>query len=93
MTDASGGAGSVALAFPEFAEHVGDGLGIELDALVPDARLVEDIGLDSFDLVELLTLVEELGVRFPDDVAVGIETMGDLHREYTVRAGRTRARS
>jgi len=78
------------LDFADFAEHVGDGLGLEADVLAPDARLVEDLGLDSFDLVELLTLVEELGVRFPDDVAVGIDTVGELHQEYVARAGRVR---
>ena len=81
------------LEFAEFAEHVSDGLGLEPGMLVPDARLVEDLGLDSFDLVELLTLVEELGVRFPDDVAVGIDTVGELHREYVTRAGRVRGRA
>lgn len=76
------------LDFSAFALHVSDGLGLEMAGVLPQARLVEDLGLDSFDLVELLTLVEELGVRFPDDVAVGIDTMGELHREYAVRAGR-----
>lgn len=76
------------LGFAEFSEHVSDGLGLEPDVVVPEARLVEDLGLDSFDLVELLTLVEELGVRFPDDVAVGLETVGDVYGEYTTRAGR-----
>ena len=77
------------LAFEAFSMRVSDALDIEPDELVPEARLVEDLGLDSFDLVELLTLVEELGVRFPDDVAVGIETVGDLYREYEHRAART----
>ena len=81
------------LDFAAFVEHVGDGLGLEPSALAPDARLVEDLGLDSFDLVEMLTLVEELGVRFPDDVAVGIDTVGELHREYAARAGRVRDRA
>lgn len=76
------------LEFTAFAEHVGDGLDLEPEAIVPDARLVEDLGLDSFDLVELLTVVEELGVHFPDDVAVSVETVGDVYREYARRAER-----
>ncbi|HAM00788.1 MAG TPA: acyl carrier protein [Acidimicrobiaceae bacterium] len=63
-----------------------EGLDLEPDEVVAHARLVEDLGLDSFDMVEALTLVEELGVRFPDDVAVGIDTVGDLYREYEKRA-------
>jgi acyl carrier protein len=77
-----------ALAFDEFVRRVSDALDLEPDEMVPEARLSEDLGLDSFDLVELLTMVEELGARFPDDVAVGIETVGDLYREYEQRAAR-----
>jgi acyl carrier protein len=80
--------GEAPLAFEAFARHVSDALDLEPEEMVPDARLVEDLGLDSFDLVELLTLVEELGVRFPDNVAAGIDTVGDLHREYQQRAAR-----
>jgi acyl carrier protein len=82
-----------ALSFAAFAEHVSDGLGLEPDAVAPEARLVEDLGLDSFDLAELLTLVEELGVRFPDDVAVALDTAGDVYREYVERLARTRRRA
>jgi acyl carrier protein len=81
--------GETPLAFDEFVRRVSDALDLEPDELVPEARLGEDLGLDSYDLVELLTLVEELGARFPDDVAVGIETVGDLYREYNQRAART----
>jgi acyl carrier protein len=77
------------LASDAFVRRMSDALDLDPDEIVPEARLVEDLGLDSFDLVELLTLVEELGVRFPDNVAVGIQTVGDLYREYQQRATRT----
>jgi acyl carrier protein len=80
--------GEAPISFDEFVRRVGDALDLEPDELEPEARFDEDLGLDSYDLVELLTLVEELGARFPDDVAVGIETVGDLYREYEQRAGR-----
>lgn len=76
------------LDFDSFVQHLSDGLDLDPSEVVAQARLVEDLGLDSFDLVELLTLVEELGVRFPDDVAVAIETVGDLYGEYERRAVR-----
>jgi acyl carrier protein len=76
------------LAFDEFVQRVSDALDLEPDEMVREARLDEDLGLDSYDIVELLTLVEELGARFPDEVAVGIETVGDLYREYEQRAAR-----
>jgi acyl carrier protein len=76
------------LDFNAFTQYLSDGLQLETGAVESDSRLVEDLGLDSFDLVELLTLVEELGVRFPDDVAVGLDTVGDVYREYAGRAAR-----
>ena len=73
------------LDFDAFCAHVAEGLRLEPGALTLDGRLVEDVGLDSFDLVELMAIVEELGVRLPDDVAVGLDTMGDVYREYRER--------
>lgn len=81
------------MTFPSFVEYVSEGLELELEEVVPTARLIDDLGLDSFDLVELLTLVEELGVRFPDDVAVGLETVQDVYNEYVSRAQRRQALS
>ena len=75
------------LSFDEFVGRVAEALDLEPDEMVADARFDEDLGLDSYDLVELLTLVEELGARLPDEVAVSIQTVGDLYREYEQRAG------
>jgi acyl carrier protein len=75
------------LGFDDFAARLAEGLQLEPDGFTPGARLVEDLGLDSFDLVEMLTIVEELGVRFPDEVAVSLDTMSDVYREYVERAG------
>ena len=83
MTDA-------ALSFYEFVQRMSDALDLEPDEMRAEARFDEDLGLDSYDLVELLTLVEELGVHLPDDVAIGVDTVGDLYREYEQRAARTR---
>ena len=73
------------LDFDAFCAHVAKGLRLEPDILTIDGRLIEDVGLDSFDLVELMAIVEELGVRLPDDVAVGFDTVGDVYREYSGR--------
>ena len=77
------------LSFDEFVQRVADSLDLEPDEMVANARFDEDLGLDSYDLVELVTLVEELGARLPDAVVVGILTVGDLYREYEQRATST----
>lgn len=76
------------LDFGAFTQYLSDGLQLEEGSVEADSRLVEDLGLDSFDLVELLTLIEELGVRLPDDVTVGLDTVGDVYREYAQQAAR-----
>jgi len=74
------------LTFDTFAAYLADGLELDVDVLHKDVRLTEDLGLDSFDFMELLVLVEELGVHFPDHVVVSIETIGDLYEAFSLRS-------
>ena len=77
------------LDFKTFADHLRDGLQINTGPLSQDSRLVEDLQLDSFDLTELLVVVEELGVRVPEEAAEDFETVGDVYQEYVKRASDT----
>ena len=76
------------LTFDAFATYLSDGLELDVDVLHRDIRLTEDLGLDSFDFMELVVLVEELGVHFPDHIVVSIETIGDLYEAFSLRAAR-----
>lgn len=78
---------SAILDFDTFALRLRDGLRIKSGPLSKEARLVEDLRLDSFDLTELLVVVEELGVRVPEETAESFETVGDVYVEYVRRAG------
>ena len=54
-------------------------LGKDAKLITPDKRIVEDLGADSLDVVEMLMMVEEkLGVTVPDEDAMGLKTVGDL---------------
>ena len=54
-------------------------LNLEKAKLVPDARLIEDLGADSLDMVEMLMLVEEeFGISIPDDDAMNLKTVEDI---------------
>jgi acyl carrier protein len=65
-------------------------LNIELGDITPDTSL-EDLGMDSMDRLELVTMLEErLGVRVPDEIMEGIKTLGDLVRSLV---GLQRSRS
>ncbi|SHM96488.1 acyl carrier protein [Actinacidiphila paucisporea] len=63
------------------ADVLVDRLGLLPEEVVPDARFREDLGMDSLDMVELLTVVEdELGepLDSPDDTLSSLATIGDV---------------
>jgi acyl carrier protein len=68
---------------------VGEQLGLDENGIKPEQRLVEDLGADSLDLVELVMAVEdEFDIDIPDQEAEKIETV-QQYIDYltTVSAG------
>lgn len=62
----------------EIKEHLG-GRGIDVAGVTPEARIAEDLDLDSLDTVELtLGLEKRFGVEIPDEEAEGLATVGDV---------------
>jgi acyl carrier protein len=58
---------------------IGEQLGVEVDDLVPEANLIDDLGADSLDVVELAMAVEEeFGLEVPDDDLENIRTVKDI---------------
>jgi len=54
-------------------------VGTEPDAIQPDMHVVDDLGLDSVDAVELLiTLERQTGLRFEVDQLDDIATVADV---------------
>ena len=54
-------------------------LGVEKSTLVPEANLLDDLGADSLDVVELvMALEEEFGIQVPDEDVENIRTVGDI---------------
>jgi len=49
-------------------------------ALGPDSRLIEDCGLDSMGMYELLLFLEELGYEIDEDAMFEWETLADVFR-------------
>ena len=53
-------------------------LNVDADKVVESASLIEDLGADSLDAVELvMAFEEEFGIEIPDDAAETIVTVGD----------------
>ena len=53
-------------------------LGVEADQVKPEAQIVNDLGADSLDTVELImALEEEFDIEIPDEKAEKIKTVGE----------------
>ena len=56
-----------------------EALNLPLEKVTPDAKIVDDLGDDSLDVVELLSqLEEEYGIIIPDDQAENLATVSDV---------------
>lgn len=67
----------------------------EPEPTLPDASTLDDVGVDSMSLVDLLFKVErEFDITIPDEALPRIATVGDLVEYVTSQsAGRTRERN
>ncbi len=54
-------------------------LGVERSQLTPEARLEEDLGADSLDIVEIaMALDEQFHISLPDEAIERVSTVGDI---------------
>ena len=62
---------------------VANQLGVESTDLVPEASILDDLGADSLDVVELVMALEEaFDIEVPDEHVEELRTIGDI--EYYV---------
>ena len=60
-------------------EIIVDQLGVNADQVVPDAKMIEDLGADSLDAVELVMAIEEeFEIEVPDEEAEKLAAVGDI---------------
>ena len=54
-------------------------LGKKIEDITLKSRLIEDLGADSLDIVEMLMMLEdEYGITIPDQDAMKLSTIGDI---------------
>ncbi len=47
--------------------------------ITADTRIIEDLGADSLDLVDMLTIIEDdFNIVIPDEAAMKMRTVGDV---------------
>ena len=63
----------------EIKEMLAKQLRIDVNEIQDDSNLVNDLGADSIDLVEMLMMIEEnLGITITDEEAVELKTVRDV---------------
>ena len=72
--------------FARLRELVATQLGLEGDEVVPEARILDDLGADSLDVVELVMALEEsFDLEVPDADVEAMRTLGDVERYLVAR--------
>lgn len=65
---------------------VANQLGVDPDEVVPGARILDDLGADSLDVVELVMALEEsFDIVVPDEDVEGLETVADIQSYVATR--------
>lgn len=74
--------------FEKIRDLMVDTLSCDLDAITPEARLAEDLDIDSLDTVELNMAIEEaLNITIPDGELMNLKTVGDIVAYLEANAG------
>lgn len=56
-------------------------LRIDINTITEETEIINDLGADSLDIVEMLmTIEQDYGVVVPDDVIASFKTVGDVAR-------------
>jgi acyl carrier protein len=70
----------------KIVDIVANQLGVDKEIVTPEANVVDDLGADSLDVVELVMALEEaFDLEIPDDEAEKIRTVKDII-EYLAKA-------
>ncbi|MCD7742454.1 MAG: acyl carrier protein [Ruminococcus sp.] len=67
------------MVFEKVRDIIVDQLDAEEDAVTTEASIIDDLGADSLDVVDLISSVEdEFDIEIPDDKVESIKTVGDI---------------
>lgn len=63
-------------------EMLAEALNVPVAKITPDAKIIDDLGADSLDVVELLSRLEdEYGISIPDEDVENMATVQDVANE------------
>ncbi len=63
----------------EISAIIEERLGVAASEITPEKNLINDLGADSLDSVELIMSIEQkFGITIPEETAENIKTVGDI---------------
>ena len=67
------------MVFETVAKILAEQLDVDVDEIKLTTDMVDDLGADSLDIVDLvMTLEDEFDIEIPDEDVEGVRTVGDL---------------
>ncbi len=67
------------MVFDKVKDIIVDQLDVEEDVVKMEAVIIDDLGADSLDVVDLvMSIEEEFDIEIPDEAVEGIKTVGDI---------------
>ena len=67
------------MVFEKLKEILAEQLDVDADSITKDSMLIEDLGADSLDAIDIVMSVEdEFKIDVPDESIEKIETVGDM---------------
>ncbi len=67
------------MCFERVRQLICEQLNKQPEKVTMETKIVDDLGADSLDVVEMLMALEdEYGVSLPDEVAMKLQTVGDI---------------
>lgn len=65
--------------FEDVKKVIAEDLGVDEASITPDSKIIEDLGADSLDVVELIMALEEkFNIQIPDEDGQKIATVDDI---------------
>ena len=65
--------------FEKVAGIISEQLGISVDKITLNSQIIDELGADSLDVVEMImAFSDEFGVDIPDELAQKMATVGDI---------------
>ncbi|MDD6345190.1 MAG: acyl carrier protein [Oscillospiraceae bacterium] len=67
------------MTFDKLKDIIADQLSVDEEKITMEASITEDLGADSLDVVDLISVIEdEFDLEIPEEAVDGIKTVGDI---------------